>query len=186
MTRAHVTAAAPWRRAPLRLLRQPRLLGAALLVAVVVGLVAATPLLFLSSVSSGAIAHQLAPLCRGTSIDPSVRAGGDMTPIVLAAAQVDGFEPPSSTLLLTGSIGRPLEGRAAGGAKPVIVGTRTGYADHLQPIGPTAGRSCPSGRLPALPAVGRRAAAARLRRRVVERRPADRGRRADGTARLGL
>jgi ABC-type lipoprotein export system ATPase subunit len=42
MTRAHVTTTAPWRRAPARLLRQPRLLAAAVLVAAVVGMVAAT------------------------------------------------------------------------------------------------------------------------------------------------
>ena len=138
MTRAHVTTTAPWRRAPARLLHQPRLLAAAVLVAAVVGMVAATPLLFLSSVSSGAVTHQLAPLCRGTSIDPSVRAVGDVTPIERAAGQVPGFGPVIRTLLLTGSFGRPLEVRTATGAKPVIIGTRTGYVDHLPPIGPTA------------------------------------------------
>jgi putative ABC transport system permease protein len=134
---AHLIATAPWRRAPLRLLHQPRLLGAALLVAVVVGVVAATPLLFLSSAASGAVTHQLAPLCRGTSIDPNVRSVNDTTPIELAADHVPGFEPVVHTLLLAGSFGRPLEVRTANGSKPVIIGTRTGYAEHLRPIGPT-------------------------------------------------
>ncbi len=132
-----MTASAPWRRAPRRLVRQPRLAAAALLVAAVVGLVAATPLLFLSSVASGAIAHQLDPLCRGTSIDPSMRTGGDVTPVELAAGQVGGFDPIIRTIVLAGGFTHPLEVSTATGSRPVVIGTRTGYVDHLRPIGPT-------------------------------------------------
>jgi putative ABC transport system permease protein len=138
MTRSRVAATAPWRRAPFLLARQPRLLGAVLLVAVVVGIVTASPRLFLSSVSSGALGRQLAPLCRGTSIDPNA-ARGSAGPLEVATEHLGGFDPLVRTFVFTGSRFHRLQVGANGKSIVVVVGSRTGAAQHLHAIGTTSG-----------------------------------------------
>jgi putative ABC transport system permease protein len=137
MTRKTAAATAPWRRAPFLLARQPRLLGAAALVAVVAGIVAAAPGLFLSSVSSGALDRQLAPLCRGTSIDPNATRGA-AEPLEIATEHVGGFDPLVRTFVFAGTQFRPLRVTLNGASIVVVVGSRTGAAEHLRPIGATA------------------------------------------------
>ena len=138
MTRRTVAATAPWRRAPFLLARQPRLLGAVLLVATVAGIVAAAPGLFLSSVSSGALDRQLAPLCRGTSIDPTATRG-DASPLQIATEHVGGFDPLLRTFVFAGSRVQPLDATSNGRSYGVVIGSRTGAADHLRPVAGTSG-----------------------------------------------
>jgi putative ABC transport system permease protein len=129
------------------LLGQPRLLAAVTLAAVVVGFVAAAPVVFLGSVSSAAVSRQLDPLCKGRLIDPGIEAGGTSGPdtyrvdtevLARAAADVGGFGPP-----IASSIGgrladlTPVTAVAGTASVPVQLGTRTGWEAHV-PGGATA------------------------------------------------
>lgn len=121
------------------LLRQPRLLLAVALVAVVVGFVAAAPVVFLGSVSSASVTRQLEPLCRGLSIDPGIDdVPVDLNRMAAAAAATGGFGQPIGTILggrqpdLT-----PMTASSGDRSAPVQVGTRTGWETRV-PGGATA------------------------------------------------
>jgi hypothetical protein len=100
--------------------------------------VAAAPGLFLSSVSSGALDRQLAPLCRGTSIDPNA-SRAPAQPLEIATQRVGGFEPVVHTLVSSGSQFHRLQAGANGASIAIVVGSRTGLAQHLRAIGAMAG-----------------------------------------------
>ncbi len=72
-TRPRRLGTAPWLRAPSVLLGQPRMAVIVALVAAVLGFVAATPVAFLSSVSSASVGRQVTESCRGEGIDPGLR-----------------------------------------------------------------------------------------------------------------
>ncbi len=76
-----VLSTTPWRRAWFALWRRPSLLVAALLVGAVVGLVAAAPVLFVSSVGAGAVQVQWAKSCPA-SVSPTVEPGRGFPPDV--------------------------------------------------------------------------------------------------------
>lgn len=120
---------------------QPRLLAAVTVVAVVVGFVAAAPVVFLASVSTAAVTRQLDPVCTGRLVDPGIEAGGNSGPdtyvvdtdvLAREAAAVGGFGAPIASAVgsrlpdLT-----PVTARAGTGSAPVQLGTRTGWQDHV-------------------------------------------------------
>ena len=134
----------PWRRAWLALLRRPSLLVAALLVGAVVGLVAAAPVLFVSSVGAGAVQVQWAKSCPA-SVSPTMDA---VRPVPFPGAPPDEFGDPLDRL--TTAVGddltfaTPEHIQANYSATPVTFGDRKGKIgfisrpaalDHIDRLG---------------------------------------------------
>ena len=138
-----VLTTTPWRRAWVALWRRPSLLVAALLVGGVVGLVAAAPVLFVSSVGAGAVQVQWSKSCPA-SVAPTMDPG----PPDFAGTPPDEFLDPLDRL--TTAVGddhtfaTPEHIQANYSATPVTFGdkkskigfiNRPGALDHVDRIG---------------------------------------------------
>jgi putative ABC transport system permease protein len=135
--------AAPWRRAPLLLFRQPAAALAVLVAAAILGLVTASAPLFLASAGSGGLVRILEGYCPEQGL-PAVRAadelgtgyGGEPAARIAAAARADaaarrlfaerGLPEPYRVLTATAAV-------RAGGPRPVevTVFARPGALDHV-------------------------------------------------------